>query len=437
MRVNGTAGGLLTLFASLAVLLYPACASPSGFFVNEQGAKAVGMGGAFVAQADDPSAIFHNPAGIVQLPGTQVSAGVSSILPGTTFNSDGNPVMGSPPGQTGHMKDHLGIIPGAYVTRKLSENISVGLGTFSHFGLQTDWPRDFEGRFSVGGLLTSAKTLTITPVIAVKPIASLSLGFGPYWQYLDVDLRNVVLVAPPSPPLSPERNAQSTAVSKLTGTDWDMGWNAGILWRPVDAWSFGVSYLSQIKHDIHGGKQRLTRMTDGSVVLVQRASSRVTFPAIVRFGAAWNCNPWTIEVDAQWTEWQSYRTLRVDLANGTSIASPRNWHNTWTLRFGGQYKVNRRIDVRAGFAWDESPIPRSTVDPMLPSGNRTIYCLGLGVHLDPVTLDLAYNYVDDSDRRWNNSGGDVKAGTTTLTRVTGTFTDSSGHVGAVSVTYKF
>jgi long-chain fatty acid transport protein len=62
-------------------------ASAAGLRVNEQGAKAMGMGNAFAAQADDPSALYYNPTGIAFLKGTQVSLGSLLIaVPETEFN---------------------------------------------------------------------------------------------------------------------------------------------------------------------------------------------------------------------------------------------------------------------------------------------------------------------------------------------------------------
>ena len=63
--------------AVLLVLVFSAAsANASGFRLPEAGAKAMGMGFAFTAQADDPSAIYFNPAGIMQLEGTNVMVGV-------------------------------------------------------------------------------------------------------------------------------------------------------------------------------------------------------------------------------------------------------------------------------------------------------------------------------------------------------------------------
>lgn len=72
-RVWVCAIGMLCLWGLPAVVL------GSGFAIPEQGPKANAMGGAFVAQADDPTALYYNPAGIVQLEGTHFD------LPGVLY----------------------------------------------------------------------------------------------------------------------------------------------------------------------------------------------------------------------------------------------------------------------------------------------------------------------------------------------------------------
>src|SRR5512143_407142 len=64
----------------LLVLLFAASTSfAAGFRLPEAGAKAMGMGFAFTAQADDPSAIYFNPAGLTQLKGQNVMVGVTYV----------------------------------------------------------------------------------------------------------------------------------------------------------------------------------------------------------------------------------------------------------------------------------------------------------------------------------------------------------------------
>ncbi|HQT91428.1 MAG TPA: outer membrane protein transport protein, partial [Candidatus Kryptobacter bacterium] len=74
---------MTALFA--VIMLSVSVAFASGYQLNEHGAKAVSMGGAFVARADDPSAIFFNPAGLSFVKGFNVMVGGTLILPSTTF----------------------------------------------------------------------------------------------------------------------------------------------------------------------------------------------------------------------------------------------------------------------------------------------------------------------------------------------------------------
>lgn len=423
------------LAGALVLIVLATSAFGGGFETHEQGAKAVAMGGAFTAQADDPSAVFYNPSGITQLEGVQASVGVAVIHPGVKFKSNGNPGMGTFPGQSWEIESNNWLIPNAYVTYKLRNNISLGFGGFSNFGLGIEWPNDFEGRFTPGSLKTVLTTYSFSPVIAVKPVEWLSIGIGPVLQRLDIDLRNFVFIAPPTPPLSPDRNSAETAQSKLTGSDWAWGYNAGLLFHLPLNFHFGVSYFSRVRHEINDGTEELT-FANG---LAQRqgGSSEIELPSSVKLGLAWSKDPWTFEVGAQWIEWSTYEELRVNFENGTSMVSPKNWSNVWSWQFGAQYRLSQYFDLRAGFRYEQSPIPSSTLDPLVPSGHREVYCVGIGSHFGAMTIDLAYNYIQDQNREWNNPAGSVDVGSFPLTRVTGEFTGGYGHVIAANISYKF
>jgi len=437
LKKDGNMGKAWTvpLIGILVWIILATAAFGAGFETHEQGAKAVAMGGAFAAQADDPSAIFYNPSGITQLEGVQASVGVSLVRPNVRFKSDGNPGMGTFPGQSWEIEDRNWFIPNGYVTYKLSKYFSVGLGGFSDFGLGIEWPSDFEGRFTPGGLKTMLTTYSLSPVIAVKPIEWLSVGIGPVAQRLDIDLRNLVLIAAPTPPLTPISNLAETAESKLKGFDWALGYNIGLLLDLPMNFHFGASYLSRVRHEIKDGHDELS-FANG-LTPRQGASSVITLPSSAKFGLAWKKDPWTFEVDGQWIEWSTYKKLEVHFEDGTSLVAPKNWHDSWSWQLGGQYRLSKYFDLRAGFRYETSPIPGDTLDPIVPSGHREVYCVGIGSHFGPLTIDLGYNYIQDQDRRWNNSAGNVNVGPVTLTRVTGKFVDGNAHVIAANIGYKF
>jgi long-chain fatty acid transport protein len=421
-------------------LLSPSGAFGNGFSIYEQGAKASGMGGAFTAQADDPSAIYFNPAGIMQLQGTQVMAGITAIMPTSTFKSDGNGAMGTGAGQRTEAVSHTWMVPHFYITHRLTDRIAMGVGTYSNFGLGSEWPRTFEGRYTTGVGKTCLETATISPVVGLKVTDRLSLGLGPTFQHLEINIRNMTLASPLglTAPFSPGRNLAQTVESTLAGKDWDYGYTLGMRYQLTPSLAAGVSYLSKVTHNINNGTSRLYRLINGSLAQIQDATATLTLPASTSFGLAYKFRAFTLEGDAQWTEWSSYKNLRVDLANGTFSQSAKDWHNTWTLRLGGQYSLNKYLDLRAGFVWDETPIPRRTLDPLVPSGNRKMYCGGMGINLGKLTFDLAYSYLDDQDRRWDNTSGDVKtAATGPLTRVRGIFEGAHAQIFSLSARYRF
>jgi len=68
------------------------------------------MGNAFVAQANDPSAIYYNPAGIVQIESTQVYARLIIIAGNISCKSD-RYNRGTFPGETTDIKYNTFFVP--------------------------------------------------------------------------------------------------------------------------------------------------------------------------------------------------------------------------------------------------------------------------------------------------------------------------------------
>src|SRR4030042_1840291 len=100
----------------LRVLLFTAATSfAAAFRLPEAGAKAMGMGFAFTAQADDPSAIYYNPAGLTQLSGTNFMGGATYVREnGQTFT--GSTSLDNSVEET--QRDLNFYIPNMYLTRR-------------------------------------------------------------------------------------------------------------------------------------------------------------------------------------------------------------------------------------------------------------------------------------------------------------------------------
>ncbi len=119
------------LFILFIVLFFSSPAMAGG---PAHGGKGAGMGTAFAAVADDPSAIAHNPGGIGFQEGTRVYLGAMAVAPKTRYKGDD--------GHTEETESQIFVVPHAYLTSDLEWNgVTLGLGFFSPFGIGgRKWP---------------------------------------------------------------------------------------------------------------------------------------------------------------------------------------------------------------------------------------------------------------------------------------------------------
>ena len=206
---------LVTVFWGLSVL----DVSANGFGLASQDAFATARGEAFAATADNPSAIFYNPAGITQLAGNNLRAGLYGIYLDPSY---------SPPsgrydsGNTYHSSDHLAAVPQLFYTYTAKDwPVSFGLGVYAPFGGRMDWP--YGASFNTVSTQGKLAYLTANPVIAVKLAPSLSLAGGVMVNYVNMDLEQVISY--------PTRNPN---FFRFTGYGWSVGYNLGLRWQPID-----------------------------------------------------------------------------------------------------------------------------------------------------------------------------------------------------------
>ena len=154
----------------------------AGFGLYEGSARGNALGGTMVGRADDPSAIYYNPAGITQLSGLQVMGGATIIRPSTEVKT--TTPLGSVSTST---KDNNWIPPHLYGTYQFSDDVWAGLGLFSRFGLGTEFPSDWPGRYN--SYDAEIRTLTLNPDIALKLHDKMSVAAGLSATWLDLILK--------------------------------------------------------------------------------------------------------------------------------------------------------------------------------------------------------------------------------------------------------
>jgi long-chain fatty acid transport protein len=367
-------------------------AGAAGFAILQQGTAAMAQGNAFVAQADDPSAVFYNPAGLMQLKQPE-------IYFNTVFSST-NRTYTSPGGAYTTAKHEIFAIPAFYGVLPVHERVVLGFGMFSPFGMGTTWPPEWAGRY----LTTSSrlKTYNANPVVAVKVLDNLSVAAGLDVLYSSVQIRRRSLRMLAFPVLSEMKN-------DYEGDGFGLGYNLGLLYEPVEGIKFGVSYRSQIKVT-HSGDLRVSLTTP------VQGDATVVYPPSVTWGVAYSqLKPFVFEFDVTWTGWSTYDNLHLLLKQPipgtlpgqimTDISQEKNWFDAFAFRLGANYEVQPGMKVRAGYIYDMTPVPNSSFDPTVPDANRHILTVGGDYQINRFTLGLAYNFILSENRSKANNLG--------------------------------
>lgn len=379
---------------SIGCLLVSVTAFGAGFSIFEQGAKATGMAGAFVATADDPSAIFYNPAGLAQQRDLSVLAGATFINFSNEFTGDPNSEWTS--GTEGKYNRHTFVPPNMYAVVPVGDNLTFGLGVFSAWGLRTDWADPWVGRFVSKD--ADLKTVSVQPAVAWQTSdGRFALGGGIEYRRARVILsQNIDL-----PFVNPFTGRVTDIGNARLASDYgsDIAFNAGILFKPSDRLRFGASYRSGMDIDLEG-EADFTQISTGNAQLDAAAalslppddtiSTTFPFPAVTAIGVAFMPNERVeIEFDITHMTWSRFDSLTVDFDTNpqNGFVREQNWDDSHAFRLGTNIAATENWDVRLGAVYDKNPQPTESVSPLLPDADRIGVTMGAGFKHGPFVVD--------------------------------------------------
>lgn len=415
------------VMAGCLVLLATQLSFAAGFGIYEWSARGNALGGATVGRADDPSALATNPAGITQLDGLQVLGGFTAIHPVLDIKTDGRWYSSD--------KDSLWIPPHFFATWKVNDRYSIGLGTFSRFGLGSVFDEDWGGRYNSYEAII--ESVSINPNVAVKVTDKFSAAFGVEAMYLDFSKKQKFSLAKFSP--NPDGDL------KLEADGWGYGFNMALHYQPCEYAKLGLSYRSPVTMKVTGDADFDTPSwirnypgVPGVAFTDTSASGTVTLPDSFAFGVAmYPTDKFSVEVGAVYTLWSKYDELKINygdavvltetgLADQTTQA--KNWEDVWRFNIGVEYAALDWLDLRAGYVFDQSPVQDDTIDYMVPANDRHLFNGGVGFHWDNWMVDVNYTYLMIMDRDIDGRDDGVRDGE---------IDNADAHMVGLSVGYKF
>jgi long-chain fatty acid transport protein len=380
----------------------------SGFSNEAVAARALGKYNCVTAQADDPTAIFFNPAGLTQLDGWDLSVNDTMLDIDTKHTSYD--------GQTTRGTTDLLHAPSFFITHgDHGRGFAYGLGVYAPFGLETEWDGQSFARYSA--TLSRLDVAMITPAFAYKISSALQIGVGvDIALATDVDLRKKVYNGPASP----------DGDSRQQATGHGVGMNAGIRFVPTPRQAIGLTYRSPIDLPLDG-TQKLSGLSGPAAFAFGGSSyeigahARIRLPQSVVAGYAFSPTPrWRWESDLQWTDWTSIDSFHVTFDENNPLRQSvlsagvdplhRDWRAVWSLGAGSEYDLTDKWTLRGGLGYLWGAVPETSFDPSLPDSNRVEVTAGFTRRLFARTLlHFAYNGVFFNARNISNhvDGGNI------------------------------
>jgi len=371
-------------------------AQAGGFAIREQSTAGEGAAFAGVAAGGAPSSMFWNPATMTQNRGLAAEANLTGIMPFADNTVLPGSSLAGPPfnlGGTGNVGQDA-LVPSLYATMQLNPSLWLGLSLNSPFGLSDRFPDAWAGRNY--GLDTKLHTYNATPSIAYKINDWISIGAGVQLQYASADLENGI-VAP-------------GFLTHVAGHGWGFGGTAGVTLTPGPWTQIGVGWRSQMDQDITGALSldapaaapfARPFSTPGSV------KTTIRLPDIVSAGIRQRVtDAFTVMGTVEWSNWSRIGTSTINQPSGapalvatSPLTLPFQYRDGWYVALGGEYQWTQQLTLRAGVAFESSPVTDQVRTPVVPDADRLHVAAGFSyAWTQRITLDFAYThiFVDDA-----------------------------------------
>lgn len=314
-----------------------------------------------------PARFFFNPAGLAQLSGIQLSAGVTGVGPSYRFQNQGSSgaLLGN-----GNGGDAGGwhAVPNLYLAGRVSPDISLGLGISSPFGLATSYDADWVGRTQA--IKSEIRTVNVNPSLAYRVNERWSLGVGINYQTLNAEMTSYT----------------PAGLYRVKGDDAAWGWNAGVLLNLSPAMRLGLSYRSAVDYRLSGSRSIGANS--------QAATADIKLPDSMVF-SVWQqlSDRWEAMGDLSYTRWSTLDKLQIVGGFGTDV-EPFNYKNAWRVAWGAAYKANDAVKLKFGLAYDRTPVQENSRSARVPDNDRMWFSLGgQWAPRNYGVFDIGYSYL--------------------------------------------
>lgn len=389
---------LVPCLAILSICCSPLVSEAAGFRIYLDTVTDLGnayAGGAALTQ--DASINAFNPAGLSFVHKNQIVANGIRVWSETTFTGTTTapallPFVGIPFAGSGKVSSPSnGIIPSIYYNYPINSQWDFGISANTPFGLGLDYKDDSILRYAL--VKANQKSINIAPSLSYLVNPHFSVGLGPDFQRYSLSAvvkQNTTSVIP-----------STDSTSKVWGSSWGYGGHAGVLYKPDDLTQIGVSYHSQMVHEVSGKSE----FTSGIPILPSNSTNnfrlKFTEPANMMLSASRVLTPtWSVLGTVDYTFWDAFRYVTTyNVAQGAGVppltlATAEKFRNTWHAALAANNQLNQNWLLRFGAGYDQMATQTQFRQVQFPNGN--VVALAIGTRYQPnstVAFDAGYMHL--------------------------------------------
>lgn len=378
------------------LLLLSAVVYAGGYRVSLQGNRSLAMGHTGVAVVNSAELAFFNPAGLVHLENKfNISAGGFGVFADVAYQ---NATLGT----SAQTDSPVGTPVYLYASYKLSDQFALGLAVYTPYGSTVEYPTDWAGSHLVNSI--ELQSIYVQPLFSWEVVEGrFSIGGGPILAIGSVNFnRNLTRNLTD---LEGNRSNVTIDASGIT----EFGFSVGALLNldDEDKWKLGFNYRSLIDVNVEAGDGVATfaNLPDSALAPIDNGdfdfTASLPLPAEWTLGLSYKPNEkWLFAFDYNYAEWSAYESLDLEfLGSDGSVAlesvNPRNYQDASTIRVGAQFSPTKKLDLRLGYYWDESPVQDGFFAPETPRNDSNGYTTGLTYYVnDRLSIDASFLYLN-------------------------------------------
>ena len=363
-------------FAAAAVLAAPQMVGAEGFAIYEWSAEGMGMAGARMFAENDAANLAYNPASITKVKGEAFKVSATYLSPHGKYDVESSGFFSTI--KSGHNRVHPAWAPGMYYVKQINDKEWFGMGTWSRFGMVSQFERNsIPGSNSFSAKLNG---VTLGANYARKLDKKWTASLGAEVNYVGLQM---------------DKNLLGMAPIHLEGESYALGWNAAANYEFDEKNEIGLVYRSAINHSMDADYDFHPPFLDQ----YGDAYACVTLPESLTLGYNHKFNDKTrVELNYIWTRWERYDALNITV-NPPVLGQPamnvnKNWTNGKRFAIGLEHKFSDKYSGLLGYAFDHSNIPYDGGDFMIPTGTRSTYSIGAQYHDKKQTLAFSLGWMN-------------------------------------------